>query len=57
MSLQFRGRQRHFEAGRHIVGRTGTLWDRHLRMLRSGAKLVTKWLRKGVREKVDATDR
>ena len=56
MSLQFRGRQRNFEAGRHIARHTGTLWDRHLCMLRSGAKLVTKWLQKGVREKVDATD-
>ena len=57
MSLQFRGRQRHFEAGRHIAGHTGTFWDGHLCMLRFGAKLVTKWLRKGVRKTMDATRR
>ena len=56
MHLQFRGRQKHFEAGRHIVGHVGTFGGRHICMLRFGAKLVTKWLRKGVREKMDATD-
>ena len=71
MSLQFRGSQRHFEAGRHIAGHTGTFWGRRLCMLRfeamlganrSGSlpnsmrSLLSKWLRKGVREKVDATD-
>ena len=54
MSLQFRGRQRHFEAGRHTAGHAGTFAGRHICMLRFGAKLVIRWLREGVREKMDA---
>ena len=54
-TLQFRGRPNHFEAGRHIAGHAGTFGGRHICMLHFGAKLVTKWLRKGVREKLDAT--
>ena len=47
MSSQFRGRHKHFEAGRHTVGHAATFQGRHICMLHFGAKLVIRWLREG----------
>ena len=54
MSSQFRGRQKHFEAGRLTAGHAAKLQGRHICMLQFGAKLDIRLLREGVREKMDA---